>query len=597
MKAKHISIWLSAAGIAALGVCAQMLQAYRFYGKEAEHLWLNDSMWLTDHIATPGGIVQLLSSALTQMYAMPGAGAIVYAAVTASIVGALWAWGRRVHVLFLLPAVFLFLSHENGFYNLKGDIALMTAVLVGVMPRVSRRMVDVAVTVMGIALCYWTIGSATIVAALLIALRAAADRRWTTAVAAPLTALAVGCVLKMAGNYVTWTEAFTPIQYYDWPSTFFFQLYAWGSVVLIGVGIAIERKHSVRATEVMAFEVLSAVFVGVMGWQMYRAVHNEKNYIMRTEEYMARQGDWDGIISLREKIADRNCFVSYVNLALAERGLLTERLFEFRPYVVSRAEIMDMGEGNIFQGDAMTGASQQQHMQTDSIPMTAPLLMKSDELSRDGQKVQSIVMYAWGGAALCNAQKAAFETNMLTPGCCDPDELKRLVVTNAVFETPAVADKYLRRLQRTTFHRAWADSVIAHPKAFAATIDAMRRALSKDNALYMKTQIIKTLESVTQSNAKNEVAAQFYEAYLLLSKDGNGLLKWAERRHAQGKALGTLLQQAVIYHAHRTKRDVCDTYCRSLGVSEETIHCYYYPEKMNDYEHSYWNYTGHKWIR
>lgn len=530
MKVKNISAATFGAALFTLGVCAQLTQAYRFFGKEAEHLWMNDWIWINSHLAKPGGIVQLLTSALTQFYLFPYVGAIVFTIICAII--CLCINGRRLRLTMvcgLVPCLFLFLCHESTFYNLKGDMALMLAIgFAAAVPRNDgvSRLLPLAF----IPLLYWSIGSAAIIASLLIATGEIFDKRWRTAFIAPAIALATGAALKSMGYYVTWAEAFSPVQYYNWPSTFFFQIYAWVSTLLAYIVLNI-KSDSKKLTGGLLF---GCFVMAVNTVVMYRAVHNPKSYMMLHEEWLADHEDWKAIIALHEGNPERNCFVSYINLALAKEGLLCQRLYDFSPYVVSLEEALGQ-ERTPFQGDATTGASTLNNKVSaanDSVDIQkfAPLLMKNDELSREGQKVQAVVMYEWGGAALCNAQKAAFEANMLTPGCCDPYELKRLVTTNAVFQSPKVAEKYLRRLQRTTFHKAWADSVLANRKAFDNSVASLRKSLPKDNALYMKTQVVKTLQNITETDPTNAIAAQFYEAYLMLSQDEKGLEKFREKK-------------------------------------------------------------------
>lgn len=603
-------IRLLAPGVAvALGICAQATQSFRFYAKEAEHLWLNDPIWFKEQLSEPSGIAQLLASAVSQFYGLPCVGALVFALVCGCVC---WALGnycpsaqpmdtlavrRRALAggLGVMPCVFLLLSHESGFYNLKGDVAFMMAVVAAVAfcavaKRIRRHGLCAVIAALLMAVVYWCIGSDAIVAALLIAIAAAAQRQWLTAAAAPLAALAAGAALKTMGCYVTWQEALTPLQYYDWPSTYYFQLYAWASVVVIGIVLNV-KKMEAKLHYVAVVVAVASVFGGIM---MYKAVHNDRNYMLRQEEQMARQGDWQGIIRLHEGNSDRNCFVSYINLALAKQGQLTERLFEFAPFVVSREEVM--GHDDAFQGDAITGASQQARQDSgdEDAQRYSPLLMKNDELSRDGQKVQAVVMYEWGGAALCNARKAAFETNMLTPGCTDPVELQRLVMMSSVFEQPLVAEKYLRRLQRTTMYRSWADSVMANRPQLTARANAIRRTLPKTNTLYMKTQIVKTLQSVTVSSPDNQVAAQFYEAYLLLTMDRQGLREWAAKRHGQHRKLSTLLQQALTIAAPEgTEQSQWLQQCRQMGVADSVISQYKQllnNEQPQGYENSFWCY-------
>lgn len=593
MKYRNLIIYAIVALV--LFAAAQLTQQYRFYAKEAENLWMNDSQWIADTLLKPGGFSQFVTSALTQFYALPFVGPLVFALIgTLTVVcsdvlartfrASLFASHSGRAGLFpigLLVPVFLFLSHENAFYNLRGDIALLMALAFALLVRVRWKMLYGFI----VLLEYCLIGSATIVTVAIFTIASLLRRRWIEAALPPVALLAAGCLACHMGTFTSFEQAFSPLQYYEWPSTYYFQIYAWVAAVI-------------GCCRIFAPAVLVAA--PAIGFGMYSAVHNEKNYALRTDEWHVRQHDWQAIISHHEGRDERNCFVSYINLALAETGQLTERLFEFSPYTVSAAEANAAAAGQQKADaandhtDGYTGASLQASAAGEETMVCAPILMRSDELSRDGQKQQSIVMYRWGGAALCNAQKAAFETNMLTPGCCDPEEMKRLVVTNMVFDTPLVAAKYLRRLQRTTFYHDWATQLLADMAPLKAEADQLRKSLPHDNTLYMKTQVVKTLRSITETAPDNQVAAQFYEAYLLLSIDRQGLRHWAEKRHAQGRPLSTLLQQALLLSAPAdTEQSLWFAECERLGVGKDCIGDFRnllagsYPSY---YDTSFWNF-------
>ena len=239
---------------------------------------------------------------------------------------------------------------------------------------------------------------------------------------------------------------------------------------------------------------------------LYGSVHSPKAYLLRADEWRANHQDWDGIIEAHRGQSQPTPFMSYLNLALAQRGQLVTRMGEFNPYIAW----------------------------SDEAQMYSPVLMTQNELSRDALKLQSCLCMAWGGAALCNAQKAAYEANFLTPGDTDPIELQRLVLTNQLFETPATAQKYLRRLRRTTMHHAWADERLARPELLQTDVDRLAETLPDEDSFYMKTQVVRVLRQEAMRNPDNRVAAQFYEAYLIQSRDSVAFRHWREFLNQQG---------------------------------------------------------------
>lgn len=502
----------------ALAVVMQCVQEYRFYAKEAEHLWLNDPSWLMEWLGVPGGVVQLATSALTQWFGVWGVGAGVMALVLGCVMYGGLGLQQRLRLpawltaWWLLPAVLLMLCHENGYYALRGTLATALAMLVA---RVYAARPKAWLSVGLVAAVYALAGAAGMLLAVLIGvIEALSERGWLRMALALLTAVLCAGMGVRYGVWTSMEEALTPAQYYEWPSTYFIPLYAWTALALVPVlgRILAEPQDKVGESQQeqekaklgwrqRTMWVLSVVVPVAVGCWLYPALHNPKIYLLREDEWRASRQDWDGIIRAHEGLEAVTPFMSYLNLALAERGQLVERMGEFHPYIVW----------------------------SDEAQRYSPVLMTQNELSRDALKLQSAVCWAWGGAALCNAQKAAFEANFLTPGMTDPVELHRLVLTNLLFDTPEVARKYLRRLQRTTRHDAWADSLLCDSLRFAHAT-AQMAPLPAEDAFYLKTQVSRLLRQITLEQPDNRVAAQFYEAYLIQSRDSVGWVRFRAER-------------------------------------------------------------------
>lgn len=591
-------------------VCAYQLQQYRFFAKEAEHLWISDEIWIFEQLQHPSGVVQLLTSALTQFYSIPFVGPVVTTLIGFLIyligVGCLRTIGKGRQstvfsntVFFILPAVFLFLCHENVWYSYRGDVALMVAMLFGyafvqIVIRLKQRWMISIVALFLTGVAYLTTGSAAVITVVVVCIYSFNYKQWLAMPMALVAWLLLGWYSVKEGHFISMEEAFTPLQYYEWPSTYYFQIFAWASVlVALVVGTTLQRINMKPLWQGMVFVGVIA-FAIVQGITMYRGTHNSRNYELRTEEWLCHQEDWDGIIAMHEGSAQQTCFISYLNLALAQKGLLTERLFQFNPLVKSIKELPIDMDSQSFQGDedAQSGASRlQQSVDSAARQMIcAPLLMKFDEFSREASKLQSAVQMAWGGAALCNAHKAAFEANMLTPGQTDAQELKIQIITNAVFGTPKVAEKYLHILQKTTFYKDWANEKLSSKDALEKLAAPLRKGLPENNALYMKTQVGKTLQNtVLDADGQlrvpvGSIASQFYEAYILLTLDKNAILHWAQT--LKGEKLSSLLQQAICVFAQPDE-------ISSFGVSYSILQQFQALQQHQEptgYGTSFWNF-------
>lgn len=591
-------------------VCAYQLQQYRFFAKEAERLWISDEIWIFEQLQRPSGAAQLVTSALTQFYSIPFVGPVVITLISFLIyllgVGCLRAMDNRPQtaicsqtVFFILPAVFLFLSHESVLYGYRGDVALMFGMLFGyvfvqIVTRLKKGWMISIVALLLTGVAYLATGSAAVITVVVICIYSIKHRQWLSILLSVAIWLFVVCYSVKAGYFISLEEAISPLQYYEWPSTYYFQLFAWISVLVAFVAGAILQRISMKPLWQGVVFVGVMVFAVVQGMTMYQGIHNSRNYELYAEEWLCRQGDWDGIIAMHEGSNQQTCFLSYLNLALAQKGQLTERLFQFNPLVKSIKELPIDMDSQSFQGDedGQSGASRlQQSVDSAARQMIcAPLLMKFDEFSREASKLQSAVQMAWGGAALCNAHKAAFEANMLTPGQTDAQELKIQIITNAVFGTPKVAEKYLHILQKTTFYKDWANEMLSSKDALEKLAAPLRKGLPENNALYMKTQVGKTLQNtVLDADGQlrvpvGSIASQFYEAYILLTLDKNAILHWAQT--LKGEKLSSLLQQAICVFAQPDE-------ISSFGVSYSILQQFQALQQHQEptgYRTSFWNF-------
>ncbi|MCF0202949.1 MAG: hypothetical protein HUK08_06260 [Bacteroidaceae bacterium] len=496
-----------------IAIVLQALQEYFFYYKEPDNLWLNDRMWIMPHFAVAGGISQLATSAFTQCFGFKYAGACMVAAVFGIVLFILWKIQRQFGIrdywasLWLLPTGFMALCHETPLFSINGHTALMLSLLIALATLMlkgrTNKYLDCAVSAITIAAAYWICGSTAVVCTLIILLYdLLKTRNWLSAIACPIVLFAASALAVRAKTFASMEMALTPLQYYDWPTTYFFQIYCWASIILILIGGSLFAPEK----QARSLRIRSIVFIGaallsaVVFVRLYTLVHNPKQYLLRHDEWHANRGEWNEIIAAHEGLQQQTPLISYLNLALAEKGILVERMADFNPYIVYSEE--------------------------DSTYV--PILMTQEETSRDALALQSCVYMRLEGSAIANAQKSAFEANLLTPGMTNPTELMRLVTTNTLFDTEKTADKYLRRLMRTTFHSDEAEQMLKDKSRLKAEVERLRETLPAKNSFHMKTQVGMMLKDIAYNNPKNKIAAQFYEAYLIQTRDEAHYKEWKE---------------------------------------------------------------------
>jgi ribosomal protein S16 len=293
----------------------------------------------------------------------------------------------------------------------------------------------------------------------------------------PVVFLLTAFVCVKASMTAGWEHALTPFMYYDWPSTYFFPLYAWASVPVLMLAARFLAKDSSRLSAYGPAIGLAAALA--LAGYFYNAVHSRSYYRLIQEQQLAAEGEWDEII----RTADRrqpDYLISYLNLALAHKGQLVEKLGYYNPQPVSK------------------------------VMFPTPNL-------KTGLSLQSAVYLSWGYVAA--ARQAAFDANMVTPGMHNPQQLKVLVLTNMALGAPEVAEKYVNILDKTLFYRGWAQQMRRALNDSACEPDELRRlreALPQKGEYVRYDGLKGDMKDILEADPSNEILSQFYTAYQML---------------------------------------------------------------------------------
>lgn len=483
MKYGKISLWTATAVLIGFGI--HQAQEFRFYNLESVNLFLYDMTDILDRLSRPGGFALVLSSFLTQFMRMPFVGvclATLLYMLTGWMIGrvlAKFSDGELLSGLAFVPTAFMFLCLENDYYMFHGHIALALAVAAvfayASLPQ-ERPGLRYAAGLLFLPLLYHLIGSTAVVSAVCVMVMEVirGGLRGLAAVAYPALLLLVAYVYVRTSAADSWETALTPFMYYSSPSTYFFPLYAWASLPLLMVlawamsRFAIKTSHGLTA---FAAGLALSVFVA---WNLYSKVHSRSHYRLITEQYLAETGQWDEIV----RTADRRqptFLVSYLNLALAQKVMLTQNYKFYR------------------------------HQDLSSIMNPTPNL-------KAGLSLQSMVYSAWDYHAA--ARQAAFDANLVTPGMCNPCQLKVLVQTNMALGSYEVAEKYMTILEKTLFYRKWA-------KTMRTASGSPSKAILPSVDEYVRYDGLKgDMRDILQADPSQRILSQFYELYQILEKEG-----------------------------------------------------------------------------
>lgn len=216
-----------------------LAQEFRFYNIESNDLFLYDWSHVWTAIKGTGGLATLLASFLTQFMRVPFAGTVILTGVYLLVAFLLYKilCGKSDKMAMagfsLLPVAFLFLCMENDYYRFQGHMAfvLMLTALYSYVS-IPKEKVRSIVGLLLIPVLYHAAGSVTLVFAVSATLWEIAGNglKGLKYLAYPVLTAATAFICVKASLVSSWEHALTPFMYYDWPSTYFFPVYAWTTV-------------------------------------------------------------------------------------------------------------------------------------------------------------------------------------------------------------------------------------------------------------------------------------------------------------------------------------------------------------------------------
>lgn len=493
MRQKYGNILLYFAAAVLMGVGIHLTQEYRFYNIAVNDLFIYDWADIWAKLCRTGGFATLTASFLTQFFHIPFAGTVIVtvlyllaARIFACIGKKLAANGGIACGSGFIPVIFLFLCLDNDYYRFQGHtgyIIVLAAVYAYISLPSDRPKLRYAAGILSIPLLYHLSGSVTAVYAICIFICEVIRNglKGLPALIYPVV-LALTAFINVEYSMVdSWEHALTPFMYYSWPSTYNFPFTAW--VLAPVVMILVWKTSGFKMSERVNVWIASAGFVAAfaISGYLYSQVHSRSYYRLIQEQHWASEGDWDRIIETADR-RQPNYLISYLNLALAQKGQLVEKLGYYNPQPVSK-------------------------------------VMFPTQNLKTGLTLQSTVYLAWGYVSA--ARQAAFDADMVTPGMHNPQQLKVLVLTNLALDAPEVAEKYLGILDKTLFHRAWSGNMrrlMADPAAAEKdeTLARLRRSLPQTGG-YVRYEGLKgDMRDIAAADPSNTILAQFYTAYQML---------------------------------------------------------------------------------
>ena len=462
---------------------------HHLHYQEQYQLFLFDSNYMWEIVRLPGGVADLLGRFCTQFFLFALVGAFIIA-ILLSVVQFLTLRLFRLALpgmfigLSFVPSflLWLFLLDENA---LLGSVwaVLLTLLAAWAFDKIPSGRMQRCLLIVAVPVLYWIVGPVCILFFLLQALNEGKTIVFLALLA--LMPISLAYFLPVPANSLWYG-----IHYHRYPTEI--PVLLWGAVLSIflfaliagykGTGKRVTSLTSHRACPLVTFLLVSLV-MGLLVWQE----SNFKAEKVMGYDFMARHQQWNRILeTINAEKPNNQVGVTVQNLALAMRGMLVNRLFDYNQNGIAGL-LPDV------QRDA-----------------TSPL--------PTAEAFYQLGMINVAQRTVFEAQEAILDFQK--SGRC----YKRLAQTNLINGSYEVARKYLMALQKTLFYREWANetlSLLGNEEAIGKHPEYGRlRQLSYSEDFYFGDHVTPDmLEHLYFSNTDNRLAYEYLVAYYVLTGD------------------------------------------------------------------------------
>jgi hypothetical protein len=475
--------------------------------QEQYQMFLFDTNYFLERIVLPGGLADYISEFLVQFYYMPVLGGTIIALLLMSIQAISWGlmkqYGMKAvfpgYLLSFVPSIVLWCAMGDQNLLLSFVVALSGALLMGwIHNRFHNRLVKVVFELVSTALVYWFLGPVVFLYAALMIGDTLMKGKQNGHILSSLGYSACLLILTVAWILLTTQSLqyplyriFSGLNYYRYPGTVSplpLGVMIW-TVVVVFFGMVPDGHAWIKKLQqskvVMA---LAYVLVIVASWFGIKASFDEMTYDLIDYDFLVRTEQWDKIIEKAEKKpATTPLSVSCVNLALSQKGMLADRLFEF---------YQNGGEGLFptFTRDMISPVS------------TAEIFFRLGMVN--------------------DAERYMFEAQEAIPNYRKSARLTRRIIECEIINgNYKVAAKLLRRLQKTLFYSNWANQTMAllgNEKAINQhpIYGKLRKYREKkQDFLFSDREMDQMLGLLFLNDNHNRMAYEYLVCYELLQRD------------------------------------------------------------------------------
>ena len=475
--------------------------------QEQYQMFLFDIGYFLERIVQPGGLADYISEFLVQFYYMPVLGGTIIALLLMSIQAISWGlmkqYGMKAvfpgYLLSFVPSIVLWCAMGDQNLLLSFVVALSGALLMGwIHNRFHNRLVKVVFELVSTALVYWFLGPVVFLYAALMIGDTLMKGKQNGHILSSLGYSACLLILTVAWILLTTQSLqyplyriFSGLNYYRYPGTVSplpLGVMIW-TVVVVFFGMVPDGHAWIKKLQQSkVVMVLAYVLVIVASWFGIKASFDEMTYDLIDYDFLVRTEQWDKIIEKAEKkLATTPLGVSCVNLALSQKGMLADRLFEF---------YQNGGEGLFptFTRDMISPVS------------TAEIFFRLGMVN--------------------DAERYMFEAQEAIPNYRKSARLTRRIIECEIINgNYQVAAKLLRRLQKTLFYSNWANQMMAllgNEKAINRhpIYGKLRKYREKkQDFLFSDREMDQMLGLLFLNDNHNRMAYEYLMCYELLQRD------------------------------------------------------------------------------
>lgn len=517
---------------------------------EQTQLFLYNWEYVASYFNQPGGAALLISRLVIQFYAYPYLGAMLLSAILTLTAFQLYLItrkiaGKQVHVfLYLLPVVLLLFLHLYRNYFLQGTIALNFMLFaLYVFLRICVFKWKITYSLLVTPLLFYLAGSVSLLFAVSVLIYELFNDRkkalWYVLPVTEVVIISAGSVyMGIIGEF---RFAFLPDMYFHHylkPNDFLYAL--WFSIpVIVLISCLLRSKKELKPSTKWIVNGVQFIIIIFIGWIGISKIGFLKNNQLNKLEYLADKQNWDGIVDECSKSVTSYPSLIYLNIALANKGILGDRLFYFDQRGVNG---LLPAWNNTFGNAALL---------TD-------------------------FHYTVGNIA--GAQRYAFEGNVIENNE-SPRMLKRLVQTYLIYGSYPIAERHIRTLEQTLHYKDWAKQhrkFLYNDEAIDndPELGAKRKCITDNNFLYDNKDIDYLLTAIARQNPQHTAAINYLGAYYLLSKNLDEFTRLTETYFGTDvlPSLPLAFQEAAMHEHDADKR-------KEYNISDDVTERFYSFEK------------------